>query len=128
MKFHQLRILADENVSPKVVAFLRDQGIEVLDTKERGWQGKSDDELLETAYRENCWVLTHDSDFGSLAIHEGKPYWGVVFLKPRDLKPHNVVRLCNRLLDQDMDVSQRTLVVVEEARIRIRQTGDRRLG
>ena len=47
------------------------------------------------------WVLTHDSDFGSLAIHEDKPYWGVVFLRPRDLKPDNVVRVCNRLLQQD---------------------------
>ena len=26
MKFHQVRILADENVSPQVVAFLRSQG------------------------------------------------------------------------------------------------------
>ena len=128
MKFQQVRILADENISPQVVAFLRSQGIDVVDTKERGWQGKSDDELLETAYRENRWVLTHDSDFGSLAIHEDKPYWGIVFLRPRDLKPHNVVRVCNRLLQHDVDVSQRTLVVVEEARIRIRQTGDRRSG
>ncbi len=128
MKFHQLRLLADENVSPKVVAFLRAQGIDVLDTKERGWQGKSDDELLETAYQENRWVLTHDSDFGSLAIHEDKPYWGVVFLKPRDLKPRNVMRMCNQLLQHDADFSQRALVVVEEARIRIRQSGDRRSG
>ena len=128
MKLHQVRILADENVSPTVVAFLRSQGIDVADTKERGWQGKSDDELLETAYRENRWVLTHDSDFGSLAIHEDQPYWGIVFLRPRDLTPRNVVRVCNRLLQHDVDVSQRTLVVVEEARIRIRQTGDRRSG
>ncbi len=28
-------------------------------------------------------------------------------------------------LQHDVDVSQRTLIVVEEARIRIRQTGDR---
>ena len=128
MKFHQVRMLADENISPQVVAFLRSQGIDVVDTKERGWQGKSDDELLETAYRENRWVLTHDSDFGSLAIHEDKPYRGVVFLRPRDLKPQNVMRVCNRLLQHDVDVSQHTLVVVEEARIRIRQTGDRRSG
>ena len=108
------------------MAFLRDQGIDVLDTKERGWQGKSDGELLESAYQENRWVLTHDSDFGSLAIHEDKPYWGVVFLRPRDLKPHNVVRVCNQLLHHDVDFSEHTLVVVEEARIRIRQSGDRR--
>ncbi len=38
MKFHQLRVLADENVSPKVVAFLRNHGLDVLDTKEQGWR------------------------------------------------------------------------------------------
>jgi len=52
MKFHELRVLADENVSPKVVAFLRNHGPDVLDTKEQGWHGKSDDELLEIAYQE----------------------------------------------------------------------------
>ena len=49
MKFHQVRILADENISPKVVGVSEGSGIDVVDTKERGWQGKSDDELLETA-------------------------------------------------------------------------------
>jgi len=32
MKFQELRILTDENVSPKVVAFLRHHGLDVLDT------------------------------------------------------------------------------------------------
>ncbi|MCE2396952.1 DUF5615 family PIN-like protein [Candidatus Poribacteria bacterium] len=53
MKFHQLRVLTDENVSPKVVAFLRNHGLDVLDTKEQKWHGKSDDELLEIAYHDN---------------------------------------------------------------------------
>ncbi len=33
MKFHQLQVFIDENVSPKVVAFLRNHGLNVLDTK-----------------------------------------------------------------------------------------------
>ncbi len=68
MKFHELRFLTDENISPKVVFFLRNYGLDVLDAKEQGWQGKSDDELLEIAYQEKCCVLTHDADFGALAI------------------------------------------------------------
>ena len=34
MTFSSLRILADENISPKVVPFLREQKLDVLDTKE----------------------------------------------------------------------------------------------
>jgi predicted nuclease of predicted toxin-antitoxin system len=56
MKFHQLRFLTDENISPKVVTFLRTHGLDVLDTKEQGWQGKSDDELLKIAYQDKRWA------------------------------------------------------------------------
>ena len=125
MRFHQLRILADENISPKVVGFLREHGIDVLDVKEQGWQGRSDDELLETAYQESRWMLTHDTDFGMLAIHEGKLCFGIVFLRIRDLKSRNVIGVCNHLLHHDMNFSRHALVVVEETRIRTRQaSGD----
>lgn len=125
MRFHQLRVLTDENVSPKIVTFLRNHGLDVLDTKEQGWQGRSDDELLEIAYQDDRWVLTHDTDFGTLAIHEGKPYLGIIFLRMRNFQSHNVIRVCNQLLHHDVELSPQTLVVVEEARIRIRQaSGD----
>jgi len=122
VKFHELRILTDENISPKIVVFLRNHGLDVLDTKEQGWHGKSDDELLEIAYQEKRWVLTHDADFGTLAIHEGKPYFGIIFLRVRNLQSNNVIRVCNQLLHHDVDFLPSALVVVEEARIRIRQT------
>jgi len=121
LKFHHLHVLTDENISPKLVQFLREQGLDVIDTKEQGWFGKSDDELMEIAYKENRWVLTHDSDFGSLAIHEGKPYWGIIFFRVKNMQSQNVVRVCNQLLLRDIDFVSGTLMVVEEARIRIRQ-------
>lgn len=120
MKFHEIRILADENVSPKVTAFLRIQGLDVLDVKEQGWQGKIDDELLEIAYHDKRWILTHDSDFGTLAIHEGKQCYGIIFLRLRNHRSHNVIRVCGQLLNHHAEISPRTMVVVEEARIRIR--------
>ena len=53
MKFQTIKILADENISPKVVAFLRQSGLDVLDTKELHWHGQEDDELLKAAYKDN---------------------------------------------------------------------------
>ncbi|GJQ50449.1 hypothetical protein KsCSTR_23680 [Candidatus Kuenenia stuttgartiensis] len=40
MKFCEIRILTDENISPKVLPFLRERGIDVIDTKEQSWHGK----------------------------------------------------------------------------------------
>ncbi len=80
MKLRDIRILSDENISPRVIVFLRNQGIDVLDTKAQSWYGKKDEELLEIAYREKRFVLTHDSDFGTLAINEGKRNYGISYL------------------------------------------------
>ena len=57
MKLAAIKILADENVSPKVVAYLRGIGIDVLDVKEQRWFGKEDVELLSTAYHEQRFVF-----------------------------------------------------------------------
>ncbi len=50
MKFRSLKILTDENISPRVVSFLREKGTDVIDTKEEEWHGKDDEYLLEKAY------------------------------------------------------------------------------
>ncbi|MFQ5823857.1 MAG: DUF5615 family PIN-like protein [bacterium] len=50
MIIQKIKILSDENISPKVVAFLREYGSDILDTKEQGWFGKEDEELLNIAY------------------------------------------------------------------------------
>ena len=50
MKFDALGFLTDENISPKVISFLRLQGSDVLDTKEQKWFGVDDEELIKHAY------------------------------------------------------------------------------
>ena len=37
MKLLDVKILTDENISPKVVSFLRNVGLDVLDVKEQHW-------------------------------------------------------------------------------------------
>ncbi len=58
VKFNTLNWLADENVSPRVIQFLRQQPLDVLDVKELGWQGKEDSYLLSQAYLANRVMLT----------------------------------------------------------------------
>jgi len=88
MKFRTLKILSDENISPRVVSFLRGEGVDVSDVKEKGWQGAEDRYLLEKAFEENRIIITHDSDFGTLAIHEGFPFYGIVSVSYTHLRAH----------------------------------------
>jgi len=120
MRLHQIKLLTDENISPKVVASLRQHGINILDTKEQKWYGTDDEILLRIAYQEQRFVLTHDADFGTLAINQGKPCYGILYLRLRNIKPLNVSRVCHELFQQDMEITPHTIWVIEEARIRIR--------
>ena len=120
MNLRDVRILTDENISPKVVFFLRNIGMDVIDVKEQHWHGRGDDGILSIAHQEQRFVLTHDSDFGTLAVNMGRPYYGILYLKLKDLKPANVIKICDRVFHKDLDVSSGAILVIEETRIRIR--------
>jgi len=74
--------LTDENIHADVVAFLRGEGCDVLDVKESGLVGLDDLPLIQRAFAEQRVVLTHDSDFGKLAVAVGEPMIGIVYLRP----------------------------------------------
>ncbi|QTA89091.1 DUF5615 family PIN-like protein [Desulfonema magnum] len=57
-----------KNISPRAVSFLRGKGTGVTDAKERKWHAREDEYLLEKACSECCFILTHDFDFGTLAL------------------------------------------------------------
>lgn len=120
MKFASLKFLSDENISPRVVSFLRHNGIDVIDAQEEGWQGKTDSYLLEKAYDDNRFVITHDSDFGTLAINEGSPCRGIIYLRLRNLKADSIINALEKLLLFDRDLLEGSLIVVEDTRVRIR--------
>ncbi len=51
MTCREIKLLTDENVAWSVVLWLREQGLDVLDVKEMGWFGASDDAILERTYQ-----------------------------------------------------------------------------
>ena len=58
-------LLADENIHPDIVAYLRQDGLDITSTSERGHFGLSDTSVLRQAFRAGRIILTHDSDFGA---------------------------------------------------------------
>lgn len=124
MKLWEIKLLTDENISPKVVTFLRQSGLDVLDTKEQQWFGTSDEDLLKVAYREQRFILTHDADFGTLAINERKPTYGILYLRLKNPQPPSIVRVCKQVFQLAIDVFPGSILVLEETRIRVRHRPD----
>ena len=68
MKALDFPLLADENVHPDVIDFLGKAGLDVESVSEQGQFGLPDIQVLQQATRAGRAVLTHDSDFGGLAL------------------------------------------------------------
>ena len=120
MRFQDVRFLTDENISPKVVDYLRNNGFDVLDVKEQNRHGCTDEELLDIAFREQRFLVTHDSDFGTLAINLGKKNFGIIYFRLKNLSPDNVKNIFSKVLQLNISFTAGTIFVVEETRVRIR--------
>jgi predicted nuclease of predicted toxin-antitoxin system len=120
MNFTSLKILTDENISPKIVAFLRDEHFDVLDTKEQNWYGQDDSFILDQSINEKRFVLTFDSDFGTLAIHEQKRFYGIIYLRLMRPTGSNTIAVLKQLINLNPEVRPNQVIVISEKKIRIR--------
>ena len=59
-------LVADINIAPTVIQFLRERGVDVVSAREVGWSRYEDSDILREAYEMGRFVLTHDADFGEL--------------------------------------------------------------
>ena len=74
-----MRIVANENVSSTVIGELRRRGHDVLSVKE-SLRSASDEQVLAVAQGERRLPITHDKDFGELAVRRGLPAEGGIIL------------------------------------------------
>ena len=75
-----MRLLADENIDPKVVEWLRAEGHDVLAIAEYS-RGAADVDMLADANEQRRTIVTRDKDFGDLVYRRALPVPGVVLLR-----------------------------------------------
>jgi len=125
VRLADFRYLADENIHYEVVARLRSTGLDVQTVSEATLKGAADTEILVHCFRQHQVVLTHDADFGRLAVAAGHPIMGIVYLRPGHILPSFTVQTLQSLFGQALVVRPPFLIVAErrerEVKIRIRQ-------
>ena len=117
-----MRFLADMGVAIRVVEWLRDQGYDARHLREEELQRLPDDQIFRKAVAENRAVLTFDLDFGEIVAFSGRQKVSVVLFRLQNTRtPHVIERLRVVLQEAGPALEQGAVVVVEEARLRIRR-------
>ena len=117
--------LADENIHPDVIAQMISQGLNVSSVAEEGLIGQSDTAVLRLAHEVGRVVLTHDNDFGTLAIARQQPITGIVYLRPGHIQPEFTRATLEAIRQQEINVAPPFIIVASrqqnEVRVRVRQ-------
>ena len=114
-------MVADMDIAAPVVHFLREQGVDILSAREEDWGGLTDSEILARAHAMARFVLTHDSDFGTLAVHRGEPITGILYLRPGGRPPPEVIADVHALLEAAIDWTPPVIAVYRRGRLRLRK-------
>ena len=114
-------LVADVNVASQVVQFLRSQGVDVVSACEEGWGSYEDENILAVAYAMDRFVLTHDSDFGTLAVYLKHPTTGIIHLRPGGRPSTEVIADLQDLLNMQVDWTPPLIAVYQSGHLRLRR-------
>lgn len=125
MNLFDFPLLADENIHPDVIQYLREQGHDVHSVYETGLVGHSDSDVLRVAQQSGRVVISHDSDFGTITLAQSEPFTGIVFLRPGHIAPNFTIQTLRTLAERQIDVQPQFIIVAvrkqQTVRIRVRQ-------
>ena len=93
--------------------FLEQQAFDVLDVRRSGLVGSTDLAILRQVGVEQRTVVTHDRDFGRLAIAAAEPFFGILYLRPGHLDPAFTVATLRSVLGADLTPEPPFILVAE---------------
>jgi predicted nuclease of predicted toxin-antitoxin system len=115
-----VKFLIDRCAGFRLAQWLRDQGHDVVESRERG-ADPGDRVLLQWAAAEDRILVTMDKDFGELLYLENVPHRGLIRLP--DVPANQRIALMERLLvAYGQDLVQRAVITVRGGRVRISRT------
>ena len=117
-----MRFLADAGVSPKTVEFLKQLGHEADHVRALGLQRATDAELVDRARHDSSVILTFDLDFGDVLALGILAKPSVIIFRLGDERPDAVnQRLSSVLAERIAELESGSLILVEDARYRVRR-------
>lgn len=104
MKLTSFAFFADENISPVVVDFLRNNGYDIKDAHDANMVSAKDIEWLALSCEENRVIITQDSDFSQLVFTQPINFIGIIFLRPGSFYAAFHIQTLSALLAENIEV------------------------
>lgn len=123
-----MRFLADAGISPKTVDFLKRLGHEAIHVRTLGLQRASDAQVVQRARADGSIVLSFDLDFGDLLALGVRDKPSAILFRLADERAEAVnERLSAILSERITELESGALILVEDARYRVRKLPIRRV-
>ena len=65
-------------------------------------------------------MITHDSDFGLLAITKNQPFIGIIYIRPGDIQAAKTIHQLEKFIHAKIVLKPQFMIVIQEAKVRIR--------
>ena len=118
-----MKFLVDENLPKSLTQRLREEGHDVIDLRNNGKIGITDEEVMKIAFQNNCILITANyKHFANIIMFPPRNYPGIVVIKmpraPITVMTERAIKAISSLKESDLAHS---LIIVELHRIRKRK-------
>lgn len=114
--------LADENIPPAAVDFLRSRHHEVKSVLDLGLKGQSDGAILAAAAQQGLVLVTFDKHFANILQYPPGTHCGIIRLRIHPPVLQHIIEALDNLLNRvDPAWMEGTLIVLEREGFRVRR-------
>jgi predicted nuclease of predicted toxin-antitoxin system len=117
-----MRFLVDNSLSPHLAVALSRASHDAVHVRDRGLAEADDETIFEAAAREQRVIIAQDTDFGTILAMRGAPYPSLILFRCQAKSTEAVLALLMANIPTvSTDLKAGAIVVIEDARIRVRR-------